>query len=63
MTRVSKRTSFTVIVYLFDRASACIFSALENVYDAIEIRSIESDKSEFQVCIYFVFPFDFIFAY
>ncbi|XP_065059592.1 high affinity cAMP-specific and IBMX-insensitive 3',5'-cyclic phosphodiesterase 8B-like [Rhopilema esculentum] len=30
------------------RASACLFSALENVYDAIEIRSIESDKSEFQ---------------
>eukprot|EP00794_Sanderia_malayensis_P009997 gene9997-11019_t len=30
------------------RATACVFSALENAYDAIEIRSIDSDKSEFQ---------------
>ena len=31
------------------RASACLFSAVENVYDAIEIRGIEAEKSEFQV--------------
>jgi len=30
------------------RASACLFSAVENAYDAVEIRSIDSDKSEFQ---------------
>ena len=52
---VLSHADLMITLCLIDRASACIFSALENVYDAIEIRSIESDKSEFQVCISFVF--------
>ena len=46
---IYSRCLFHVVYFPFCRASACLFSAVENAYDAVEIRSIDSDKSEFQV--------------
>lgn len=31
------------------RATSCLFSAIENSHDAVEITSLEPDKAEFQV--------------
>lgn len=31
------------------RATSCLFSAIENCHDAVEITSLDHDKPEFQV--------------